>query len=140
MGTLSCMWAAGGLVVGFLYDTGALDTPHSASAPSCHLHAPTYPPQHLPCRSCTVGWRWLNVGSAGFAALAFVYNSLLPTPPLQKAGPKQKSEGLSKALCSAEFASHAWTAFNMGWSVPSLQPSVSRQAGWPRSIQAEPYV
>ena len=45
-----------------------------------------------------------------------MYNSLLPTPPLQKAGPKQKSEGLSKALCSAEFASHAWTAFNMGWS------------------------
>lgn len=84
MGTLSCMYAAGGLIVGFLYES--------------------------------VGWRWLNVGSAGFAALAFVYNSLLPTPPLQKAGPKQKSEGLSKALCSAEFASHAWTAFNMGWS------------------------
>ena len=41
MGTLSCMWAAGGLIVGFLYDTGALDTPHLASAPSCHLHAPT---------------------------------------------------------------------------------------------------
>ena len=84
MGTLSCMYAAGGLIVGFLYES--------------------------------VGWRWLNVGSAGFAALVFVYNSLLPTPPLQKAGPKQKSEGLSKALCSAEFASHAWTAFNMGWS------------------------
>ena len=84
MGTLSCMYAAGGIIVGFLYES--------------------------------VGWRWLNVGSAGFAALAFVYNSLLPTPPLQKAGPKQKSEGLSKALCSAEFASHAWTAFNMGWS------------------------
>ena len=84
MGTLSCMWAAGGLIVGFLYES--------------------------------VGWRWLNLGSAGFAALAFVYNILLPTPPLQKAGPKQKSEGLSKALCSAEFASHAWTAFTMGWS------------------------
>ena len=69
-----------------------------------------------------VGWRWLNVGSAGVAGLAFVYNSLFPAPPLQKAGPKQKSEGLSVALCSAEFASHAWTAFNMGWLVPSLQP------------------
>ena len=102
------MYAAGGLIVGFLYES--------------------------------VGWRWLNLGSAGFAALAFVYNSLLPTSPLPKAGSKQKSEGLSKALCSAEFASHAWTAFNMGWSVPSLQPSVSRQAGGPRSIQAEPYV
>jgi len=79
------MFAAGGLIVGFLYDT--------------------------------LGWRWLNVGSAGIAGLALVYSILLPTPPLQKA--KQKSEGLSAALCSAEFAGHAWTAFNMGWSMPS---------------------
>ena len=68
-----------------------------------------------------VGWRWLNLGSAGVAGLAFVYNILLPTPSLQKAGPNRKSEGVSNALCSAEFASHAWTAFNMGWSVLSLQ-------------------
>ena len=73
---------------------------------------------------CTVGWRWLNVGSAGIAGLALVYNSLLPTPPLRKAGPKLKSEGVSKALCSAEFAGHAWTAFNMGWSAQGLTPSL----------------
>ena len=56
------------------------------------------------------------MGSAGIAALALVYNILLPTPPLRKAGPKLKSEGVYKALCSAEFACHAWTAFNNGWS------------------------
>ena len=71
---------------------------------------------------CTVGWRWLNVGSAGIAGLALVYNSLLPTPPLRKVGPKLKSEGVSKALCSAEFAGHAWTAFNMGWSETDAKP------------------
>jgi len=72
-------------------------------------------PNLLSCPPLAVGWRWLNVGSAGIAGLALVYNVLLPTPPLQKA--KQKSEGLSAALCSAEFAGHAWTAFNMGWSL-----------------------
>ena len=61
MGTLSCMWAAGGLIVGFLYES--------------------------------VGWRWLNLGSAGFAALAFVYNSLLPTPPLQRGRPQAEVGG-----------------------------------------------
>ena len=77
-------------------------------------------PPHL-TTPCTVGWRWLNVGSAGIAGLALVYNGLLPTPPLRKAGPKLKSdEGVSKALCSAEFAGHAWTAFNMGWSAQGL--------------------
>ena len=64
----------------------------------------------------TVGWRWLNAGCAGIAGVALVYNRLLPTPPLRKVGPKLKSEGVSNALCSAEFAGHAWTAFNMGWS------------------------
>ena len=86
-----------------------------------HLHAPNTAPHHLPCAHAAVGWRWLNLGSAGVAGLAFVYNILLPTPSLQKAGPNRKSEGVSNALCSAEFASHAWTAFNMGWSVLSLQ-------------------
>ena len=77
-------------------------------------------PNLLSCPPHAVGWRWLNVGSAGMAGLALVYNILLPTPPLLPiAGPKQKSEGLSAALCSAEFAGHAWTAFNMGWSMPS---------------------
>ena len=105
----------GGLIVGFLYDTRALDTPHTPRVFSRHLHA-----NSLSCPPHAVGWRWLNVGSAGMAGLALVYNILLPTPPLLPiAGPKQKSEGLSAALCSAEFAGHAWTAFNMGWSMPS---------------------
>ena len=91
-----------------------------------HPQLPKVPltcPPHL-TTPCTVGWRWLNVGSAGIAGLALVYNSLLPTPPLQKVGPKLKSEGVSKALCSAEFAGHAWTAFNMGWSAQGLIPSL----------------
>ena len=51
-----------------------------------------------------------------------MYNILLPTPPLRKSEgiSKLKSEGISKALCSAEFAGHAWTAFNMGWSAQGL--------------------
>ena len=32
--------------------------------------------QHLLRQPCTVGWLWLNVGSAGVAGLAFLYNSL----------------------------------------------------------------
>ena len=103
----------GGLIVGFLYDTRALDTPQPV--PSVAICMPT-----SLVMPTTVGWRWLNVGSAGIAGLALVYNILLPTPPLLPiAGPKQKSEGLSAALCSAEFAGHAWTAFNMGWSMSS---------------------
>ena len=82
------------------------DSSQCPQLPSAILHAPPR----------TVGWRWLNVGSAGVAGLALVYNSLLPTPPLQKAQPKVKSEGVSAALCSTEFAAHAWTAFNLGWS------------------------
>ena len=83
--------------------------PHRYPATSCHFQYCTPFPS-------TVGWRWLNAGCAGFAGVALVYNRLLPTPPLRKIGPKLKSEGVSKALCSAEFAGHAWTAFNMGWS------------------------
>ena len=74
---------------------------------------------------CTVGWRWLNVGSAGIAGLALVYNTLLPTLPLRMAGPRLKSEGVSKVLRSAEFAGHAWTAFNMGWSETDTKPHPS---------------
>ena len=85
-------------------------TPPTQHPIICHVHM-----------HAAVGWRWLNLGSAGVAGLAFVYNILLPTPSLQKAGPNRKSAGVSNALCSAEFASHAWTAFNMGWSVLSLQ-------------------
>eukprot|EP00964_Phaeocystis_antarctica_P088476 scaffold56308_cov61-Phaeocystis_antarctica.AAC.4 len=106
----------GGLIVGFLYDTCALDTPHTPRVFSRHLHAklivvPTT------CSRVAVAQRGVCRHVAG---LALVYNILLPTPPLLPiAGPKQKSEGLSAALCSAEFAGHAWTAFNMGWSMPS---------------------
>ena len=68
------------------------------------------------------------MGSAGIAGLALVYSSLLPTPPLRKAGPKLKSEGVSKALCSAEFACHAWTAFNNGWSGTDVKPPATLRA------------
>ena len=37
--------STGGLIVGFLYDTGALDTPLLIQ----HLHAPNTAPHHLPC-------------------------------------------------------------------------------------------
>ena len=128
--TLSCMFAAGGLIVGFLYDTRALDTRHPV--PSVAICMPT-----SLVMPTTVGWRWLNVGSAGIAGLALVYNILLPTPPLQKA--KQKSEGLSAALCSAEFAGHAWTAFNMGWSM--LSPKLVCMQAPPRAgvTELQPY-
>jgi hypothetical protein len=59
------------------------------------------------------------------AGLALVFNTLLPTPPLRMAGPRLKSEGVSKVLRSAEFAGHAWTAFNMGWSETDTKPPPS---------------
>ena len=115
--SLAAVQATGGLIVGFLYATGAipLDVIHDPhSAPVIH-HDRTLR---------AVGWRWLSIGSAGIAGLALVYNSLLPTLPLREAGPKLESEGVSKALCSAEFAAHAWTAFNMGWSAHWLTLSL----------------
>ena len=115
--SLAAVQATGGLIVGFLYATGAipLDVIHDPhSAPVIH-HDRTLR---------AVGWRWLSIGSAGIAGLALVYNSLLPSPSLREAGPKLKSEGVSNALCSAEFAGHAWTAFNMGWSAQGLTPSL----------------
>ena len=62
----------------------------------------------------SVGWAWLNGSSAAVTALAALYVATCSAPPLIK-GPRPKPKGLMAALRTADFLTHATTAFSCGY-------------------------
>jgi len=68
----------------------------------------------------SLGWAWLNVGSAGVAGAAAVYVAHLSAPAIRK-GPKlQNSKGVRRALLSVDFVTHATTAILVGFCMTSM--------------------
>lgn len=61
-----------------------------------------------------VGWGWTNSVSAVITGLVAFYVAMFSAPALVS-GPRPKPQGIRTALRTAEFATHACTAFMCGW-------------------------